>query len=201
MQGGRQRPYHPLQFAQVPVAGQEIGLLVLSLGVSQWVASLLVALFLIVCLLLILIVLIQRPQGGGLSGAFGAGGGGSGQTAFGAKTGDALTIATIAIFVLYLAIAVGLQFAARPSQAPAPIPAMTAGEGNGAGEQLPEDGQPIDVTDDGAAPVEDTGAVEDESTDEDAPVGTPDEAGEIDGETPDEQPETPEDDGAGNGGG
>lgn len=104
-------------------------MLLLTLGVSQWIASLLVALFLLVCLLLILIVLIQRPQGGGLSGAFGAGGG-SGQTAFGAKTGDALTIATIGMFVLYLALAVGLQFAARPaSTAPAPTTIGSTGQG------------------------------------------------------------------------
>lgn len=89
-------------------------MLVLTLGFSPWVASLLVAVFLLICLLLILIVLIQRPQGGGLGGAFGAGGG-SGQTAFGAKTGDALTIATIGIFVMYLLVAIGLQFVARPS--------------------------------------------------------------------------------------
>jgi len=108
--------------------------MVLTLGISPVIAALLIALFLCVCVMMILIVLIQRPQGGGLSGAFGAGGG-SGQTAFGAKTGDALTIATIGIFVLYLVLAVGLQFAARPSAAPAPAanvstPSGTAGEGD-----------------------------------------------------------------------
>ncbi|MEO1511842.1 MAG: preprotein translocase subunit SecG, partial [Planctomycetota bacterium] len=61
------------------------------------VLSLLVLVFLLVSLVLILVVLIQRPQGGGLSAAFGAGGGG--QTAFGSKTGDALTLFTIGAFV------------------------------------------------------------------------------------------------------
>ncbi|MDP1662923.1 MAG: preprotein translocase subunit SecG, partial [Phycisphaerales bacterium] len=42
--------------------------------------------FAAVCVLLVLAILIQKPQGGGLSGAFGAGSSGSGQTAFGTKT-------------------------------------------------------------------------------------------------------------------
>ncbi len=85
----------------------------------HWMVSLLTVFFLLVCLAMILIILIQRPQGGGLSGAFGAGGG-SGQTAFGAKTGDVLTIVTIAIFILYLATAIGLNFAVRPPEATKP---------------------------------------------------------------------------------
>jgi preprotein translocase subunit SecG len=91
--------------------------MLLTLGVSPWIASVLIALFLLVCVLMILVILIQRPQGGGLSGAFGSGSGGSGQTAFGTKTGDALTFATITIFVTYLALAVGLQFASKPGDA------------------------------------------------------------------------------------
>lgn len=88
---------------------------VLTLGMAAWAIGLATVAFLFVCLLLVLIVLIQRPQGGGLSAAFGAGGG-SGQTAFGAKTGDALTIATVGIFVLFLIGAVGLNFAIRPDE-------------------------------------------------------------------------------------
>lgn len=75
--------------------------------------ALLVVLFLVISLAMVLVVLIQRPQGGGLSGAFGAGGG-SGQSAFGARTGDALTISTIVIFLLFLGVAIGLNFALRP---------------------------------------------------------------------------------------
>ncbi|GJM19015.1 MAG: hypothetical protein DHS20C14_12280 [Phycisphaeraceae bacterium] len=86
----------------------------LTLGISGAVVSVMVAIFLFACVVLILTVLIQRPQGGGLSGAFGAGGGGAGATAFGTKTGDALTIATIAMFVLFLGLAIGLNFATRP---------------------------------------------------------------------------------------
>ncbi|HHN78832.1 MAG TPA: preprotein translocase subunit SecG [Phycisphaerales bacterium] len=83
--------------------------------IPHWMVSLLTVVFLMICLAMILIILIQRPQGGGLSGAFGAGGG-SGQTAFGAKTGDVLTIVTIAIFLLFLGTAVGLNFAVRPPE-------------------------------------------------------------------------------------
>ncbi len=72
--------------------------------------------FLLISVLMILIVLVQRPQGGGLSGAFGASSGGSGQTAFGAKTGDALTIATITIFVLFIVTSVAINFAVRPPE-------------------------------------------------------------------------------------
>src|SRR5205823_1071321 len=73
----------------------------------------------------VLTVLIQKPQGGGISGAFG-GGGGSGQTAFGTKTGDALTIFTIIVFVVYLLFAIGLNFSTRPSAQAAPTPTATA---------------------------------------------------------------------------
>lgn len=73
----------------------------------------LVILFLIVSLALIGIVLIQRPSGGGLSGAFGSGSG-SGQTAFGTKTGDALTIITVCFFVVWLGLAMGLNWATKP---------------------------------------------------------------------------------------
>lgn len=85
----------------------------------SWVIGLAVVGFVIISLLMMLVVLIQKPQGGGLSGAFGAGGPeGAGQTAFGAKTGDVLTTATIGIFVVFLATAVGLNFLVGPPVAP-----------------------------------------------------------------------------------
>lgn len=87
--------------------------------------NLMVVGFLIVCLIMILTVLIQKPQGGGLSGAFGSGAG-SGQTAFGARTGDALTVATIAIFLIYLLAAIGLNYTVRPTiAAPSEVQATT----------------------------------------------------------------------------
>ncbi|MEL6740232.1 MAG: preprotein translocase subunit SecG [Planctomycetota bacterium] len=102
----------------------------LTLGMNYVVVSVLVAVFMLVCVAMILIILIQRPQGGGLSGAFGAGGGdGAGQTAFGTKTGDVLTITTIGVFILYLIIAVGLNFATRPTSGPPAGTSITAPEG------------------------------------------------------------------------
>lgn len=91
--------------------------LTLALTFPNWLIGVLVVLFILISILMVLIVLIQRPQGGGLSAAFGAEAGGSGQTAFGAKTGDALTTGTILIFVLFLVSAVVLNFAVRPSEA------------------------------------------------------------------------------------
>ncbi len=88
---------------------------------SGVVIGLLVVGFFFLCLIMILTVLIQKPQGGGLSGAFGSGAG-SGQTAFGARTGDALTVATISIFVLYILAAIGLNYVVRPTIAAPPGP-------------------------------------------------------------------------------
>ncbi len=86
----------------------------LALDGSQIGIALLIILFLVISVLMVLVVLIQRPQGGGLSGAFGSSSEGAGQTAFGAKVGDALTTATILIFVLFLVSAVGLNLLIEP---------------------------------------------------------------------------------------
>lgn len=86
-------------------------------------------LFIIVSIALVLIVLVQRPQGGGLTGAFGGGGGTD--TAFGGRTGDALTVATIAAFTIYVLIAIGLNITGNlmleSSAAPAAELSMPAG--------------------------------------------------------------------------
>ena len=90
--------------------------------------------FLFVSLTMILIVLIQKPQGGGLSGAFGSSSdGGAGQTAFGAKTGDVLTTLTISIFIVFLVSAAGLNYVVRPSAPPTPNSANGAGGTGGNG--------------------------------------------------------------------
>jgi preprotein translocase subunit SecG len=78
-----------------------------------WLVGIIIALFLFVCVILVLAVLIQKPQGGGLASAFG-GGASAGQTAFGTKTGDALTVVTISVFALYLLLAIILNYAAQP---------------------------------------------------------------------------------------
>ena len=77
--------------------------------------------FIIVSIVMMLVVLIQRPQGGGLSGAFGGGSEGSGQTAFGAKTGDVLTTLTVGIFVVFLGMAILLNFIVHNRPAPAAV--------------------------------------------------------------------------------
>lgn len=93
-----------------------------------WVVNLLIVAFLAICVIMLLTILIQKPQGGGLSAAFGAGAS-SGQTAFGAKTGDALTIFTIIVFSLYVLFAILLNWGARveaPSDdAPAAVESAT----------------------------------------------------------------------------
>ena len=102
---------------------------------SNFLIGLLVVGFVIISVMMMLVVLIQRPTGGGLSGAFGAASEGAGQTAFGARTGDALTTATIVIFLLFLGFAIGLNYVVEaPSAAAAneAVPA-SADDLNGAG--------------------------------------------------------------------
>ena len=101
----------------------------LALEAGDVMLPLLVVGLLAVSVVMILVVLIQKPQGGGLSGAFGAGGGGgAGQTAFGTKTGDMLTLFTIVCFVAFLGLAIGLNFGLRPGPEGAG-PAAAAGGG------------------------------------------------------------------------
>ncbi len=88
--------------------------------------------FVIVCFLMTLLILIQKPKGGGLTGAFG-GGGGSAQSAFGSKTGDVLTYATIGFFLAFMFLAMGMQWGIKavdttdPGLSTAPIAPQTPG--------------------------------------------------------------------------
>ncbi len=118
----------------------------ITLGMAPWATGILGVIFVLICLLLMLTVLIQRPQGGGLAGAFGSGAG-SGQTAFGTKTGDALTIFTIVVFVLFVGMSIGLNFALRPS---APDPTPAASRTPGTAPVSSDQGAPAD----GAAPAD-----------------------------------------------
>lgn len=116
--------------------------------------------FLFVCVMLVMAVMIQKPQGGGLSGAFGASSG-SGQTAFGTKTGDALTVLTIGLFVVWLLVAMILNWVTAPGKAatvapaapsPAPAPAVapaqapTDATGKSPVQETPKDAQPAPAT-------------------------------------------------------
>ncbi|MFM7052335.1 MAG: preprotein translocase subunit SecG [Planctomycetota bacterium] len=96
-------------------------------------------LFIVVSIILVFIVLVQRPQGGGLTGAFGGGGGTD--TAFGGRTGDALTVATITAFTIYLLLGIGLNITGnlKRKQAieAANAPAQTAEPETPATETIP----------------------------------------------------------------
>ncbi|MEE9131008.1 MAG: preprotein translocase subunit SecG [Phycisphaerales bacterium] len=84
-------------------------------------------LFMLVALAMVLIILVQRPQGGGLAGAFGGAGGSSSETVFGGRVGDALTVATIVAFVLYLSLAIGLNILDNPPKSGTTPAATTTG--------------------------------------------------------------------------
>jgi preprotein translocase subunit SecG len=90
---------------------------------ALWYHNILATLFGLLAVVLMGIILLQRGKGVGLSGAFGGAGG---HTAFGAKTGDVLTWATIIAAVALLAFAVVLNYVFRPLAAPgAATPAAT----------------------------------------------------------------------------
>ena len=90
--------------------------------------------FIVVSLAMVGIILVQRPQGGGLAGAFGGAGGAGTDTVFGGRVGDALTWATVIAFLLYIGLAIGLTklqspTTAGPTTAPAtPTPLVTTAQ-------------------------------------------------------------------------
>lgn len=124
------------------------------LTLSAWYISVLSFLFVLVSVLMMLIILVQKPKGGGLSGAFGGAGGGSTQSAFGARVGDVLTWATVVFFVLFITIAMGLTWTINPEQerlqrraaqnAAAP-PAAQQDPGDAAGPERDDGPQPEEV--------------------------------------------------------
>ncbi len=111
---------------------------------TTWLVYLMASFFVLVCLFMMLVILIQKPKGGGLSGAFG--GAGSAQSVMGAKTGEFLTWFTVACFVLFLLLAMGLTWAINadphgsgpPSQQPAEAPATGAPGTGTPGTQTPD---------------------------------------------------------------
>jgi preprotein translocase subunit SecG len=101
--------------------------------------------FIVVSAAMVLIILVQRPQGGGLAGAFGGAGASGTETVFGGRVGDALTVMTVIAFVLYLVLAVGLNL--MDTTTPAPATPITVG-----GPAVPTDTSTIPA-DSGTAPV------------------------------------------------
>ena len=118
------------------------------LTLGAWYITAMGIAFVLVCLFMVLMILIQRPRGGGLAGAFG-GGGGSAQAAFGAKTGDVLTWFTVACFVLFLALAMGLTWTIKPSSSPAgtkaTVPATSSSTATTDVEESPDTDTPSDT--------------------------------------------------------
>jgi preprotein translocase subunit SecG len=98
----------PLAATIVPTLGE---------GWHPMLVNSITVLFIVVCVFMVLTVLIQKPQGGGLAGAFGAGAS-SGQTAFGTKTGDALTVFTVAVFCIFLVLSIVLNLGLKIGPGP-----------------------------------------------------------------------------------
>ncbi len=103
--------------------------------------------FAVVALVMVLIILVQRPQGGGLAGAFGGAGGTATDTVFGGRVGDALTIATVAAFVIYLSLAIALnrlddsaRMVGSGAASASATPAETSGDGSTPVTPLGSDG-------------------------------------------------------------
>ncbi len=103
----------------------------------------LAAAFVFVSLFMMLVVLIQKPKGGGLSGAFGGAGGG--ETSFvGARIGDFLTWLTVGCFLAFLLLAMMLTWNINPTEnaikaaRTAPISGTGAGAAGTAGS--PDEG-------------------------------------------------------------
>jgi preprotein translocase subunit SecG len=150
--------------------------MLLTIAMALWATNLLILLLLAIAILLILTVLIQRPQGGGLSAAFGSAG--SGQTAFGTKTGDALTVFTVIMFTLFVLVAIGLNFAMRPSGAP--VPAVIESATPGTEEPAPQ-------TDPALTPAPSPDVAPGEGVENPAPASNP---GTTPGTTPESAPGT-----------
>lgn len=98
--------------------------------------------FVFVCLFMMLVILIQKPKGGGLTGAFG-GAGGAVQTAFGSKVGDLLTWITVVCFVIFLLLAMGLTW---QIQADLPVPKPRNAVKSAPASPLVPAGEPVTPT-------------------------------------------------------
>lgn len=73
----------------------------------EWYHIILATLFASICILLILVILLQRGRGSGLAGAFGGAGGSS---HLGAKTGDVLTLVTLGLALVYVGLAISMNW-------------------------------------------------------------------------------------------
>ncbi len=62
--------------------------------------TILITLYVVICVALIVVILLQSGKGSGLSGVFGSGGGG--QTIFGARAGDVMTKTTTILAICFM---------------------------------------------------------------------------------------------------
>ncbi len=89
---------------------------------AAWYHGIAATLFALLAIFLMLLILLQRGKGVGLAGAFG---GSATNTAFGSKTGDVLTWATVVLASVFLLLAVGLNHLFVPQggglRTPAPV--------------------------------------------------------------------------------
>ena len=118
-----------------------------TLAMITWTVILLAAAFVFVCLFMMLVILVQKPKGGGLSGAFGGAGGGE-SSFVGAKVGDVLTLVTVGCFVAFLLLAMGLNWTINPIENRAKNAALLDPDS--------QETQPLDDAADTAAPATST---------------------------------------------
>ncbi|MEM9345603.1 MAG: preprotein translocase subunit SecG [Planctomycetota bacterium] len=79
--------------------------------------------FTFICLFMMVVILIQKPKGGGLSGAFGGGaGGGSAGDFIGGGVGNVLTAVTVVCFLVFLLLAGTMTLAINAGDDPAKEP-------------------------------------------------------------------------------
>ncbi len=62
--------------------------------------TILITLYVVICVALVVVILLQSGKGSGLSGIFGSGGGG--QTIFGARAGDVMTKTTTILAICFM---------------------------------------------------------------------------------------------------
>jgi preprotein translocase subunit SecG len=153
-----------------------------------WYHYILATLFAFMAIVLMGVILLQRGKGVGLSGAFGGAGG---HTAFGAKTGDVLTWATIIVAILLLTFAVILNYIfvpptpfATPPTPPPTLPPVVPESGTQAPAPIPGEATAPPAGPGSPTPVETI-----PPTDADAPAET---APPPEGDSPAESDQTPE---------
>lgn len=100
----------------------------------SWTVTFLAIGFVAISLFMMLVILIQKPKGGGLSGAFGGAGGGE-SSFVGAKIGDFLTYLTVGCFVMFLVLAMLLTWNINPAENQAKAATVSQQSSDTAGEE------------------------------------------------------------------